>query len=203
MNRLKELRKEKGLTQKKFSLDLKIPIRTLQNWENGESNIKPNKAQQLERLQQIEQLGRLQQLERLNQIEQLTQLERLQKLKVVKGLNDLIQTTNYSYEHFSSVENSILYLDPPYENTKGYMNPKDKQKKGNTVTYQNIKLLNDFDSQKFYEWAFQMSKNNIVIISSYEISDPRFKVVYEFKTARSTLQGGSHNTKYEKLFMVK
>ena len=47
MNRLKELRKTTGLTQKSFSKEIGIPLRTLQNWENGESNIKPEKAKLL------------------------------------------------------------------------------------------------------------------------------------------------------------
>lgn len=47
MNRLKELRKTTGLTQKSFSKEIGIPLRTLQNWENGESNIKPEKAELL------------------------------------------------------------------------------------------------------------------------------------------------------------
>lgn len=47
MNRLKELRKEKGLTQKNLSKEIGIPLRTIQNWENGESNIKPEKAELL------------------------------------------------------------------------------------------------------------------------------------------------------------
>ncbi len=47
MNRLKELRKEKKLTQKELAEETDIPYRTLQRWENGESNIKPEKAQQL------------------------------------------------------------------------------------------------------------------------------------------------------------
>ncbi len=47
MNRLKELRKEKGLSQKALANELGVHYRTLQNWENGESNIKPEKAQQL------------------------------------------------------------------------------------------------------------------------------------------------------------
>ena len=61
----------------------------------------------------------------------------------------------------------------------------------------------NFDSQSFYDWAYNMSKKNIVLISSYEISDERFECVYEFKNARSTLQGGTNNNKTEKLFMVK
>ena len=62
---------------------------------------------------------------------------------------------------------------------------------------------NRFDNQSFYDWAFKMANKNIVLISSYEISDSRFECVYEFKNARSTLQGGTNNGKTEKLFMVK
>ena len=61
-----------------------------------------------------------------------------------------------------------------------------------------------FDSQEFYDWAFEMAKTNIVIISSYSISDKRFEAVYSFDKARSTLQGGANSKgKNEKLFMVK
>ncbi|HEL1703624.1 TPA: helix-turn-helix transcriptional regulator [Streptococcus suis] len=47
MNRLKELRKEKKLTQKELAKKIGVHYRTLQNWENGESQIKPDKAQAL------------------------------------------------------------------------------------------------------------------------------------------------------------
>ena len=47
MNRLKELRQEKKLSQKELALNLQIPPRTYQRWENGESQIRPAKAQQL------------------------------------------------------------------------------------------------------------------------------------------------------------
>lgn len=61
-----------------------------------------------------------------------------------------------------------------------------------------------FDSQEFYDWAFKMAQTNIVIISSYSISDERFEVVYSFDKARGTFQGGQSNkAKNEKLFMVK
>lgn len=49
-----------------------------------------------------------------------------------------------------------------------------------------------------------MAENNIVIISSYSISDERFEAVYSFDKARSTFQGGKNSKcKNEKLFMVK
>lgn len=47
MNKLKELRKDKGLSQKALSKETGVPLRTLQSWENRESQIKPEKAQQL------------------------------------------------------------------------------------------------------------------------------------------------------------
>ena len=47
MNRLKELRKRDKITQVAFAKDNGIPRRTLQSWENGESQIKPEKAQHL------------------------------------------------------------------------------------------------------------------------------------------------------------
>ena len=114
-------------------------------------------------------------LEQLARLEQLERLQQLQQLEV----------TNLDYTAFSDVDNAIFYLDPPYENTvlKGYS-------------------IHEFNSQPFYDWAYEMSKKNIVLISSYEISDSRFECVYEFKTARSTFQSGTNN-KTEKLFMVK
>lgn len=47
MNRLKELRQEKKLTQKELANIAEVSKRTLIYWENGESQIKPDKAQKL------------------------------------------------------------------------------------------------------------------------------------------------------------
>ena len=120
------------------------------------------------------QYRELEQLQRLQQLEQLQQLQQLQQL-------EQLEVTNLSYEAFSDIEDAIFYLDPPYEDT----------------THESYK--GDFDSQPFYDWAFEMSKKNTVLISSYEISDDRFESIYEFKTARSTMQSGTTG-KTEKLF---
>lgn len=114
------------------------------------------------------------QVEQLQQLTQLEQLQRLQRLEV----------NNKDYRAYSELNGAVIYLDPPYENSTN------KYKGGS------------FDSITFYDWAFEMAKNNTVLISSYEILDPRFEVVYEFKTVRSTLQGGHSGKRYEKLFMV-
>lgn len=121
--------------------------------------------------------GKLDKNKRLQQLERLQQLQQLQQL-------ERLEVTNLSYEAFSDVERAVLYLDPPYENTG------------------HIGYTGNFDSQKFYDWAFEMSKKNIVLISSYEISDDRFKCVYEFENARSTMQGGRACNRTEKLFMA-
>ena len=47
MNRLKELRKENKLTQKELAEETDIPYRTLQRWENGETDIKSDKIKTL------------------------------------------------------------------------------------------------------------------------------------------------------------
>ena len=132
----------------------------------------------IEQPKQLEQLIRLSGLERLVQLEQLGQLERLERIDEVKA-------TNKSYHDFSGVSGAILYLDPPYEGTTQYG------------------YINSFNSQEFYDWAFKMAKNNIVIISSYSISDKRFEAVYSFDKARSNIQSRTRNDKCEKLFMVK
>ena len=115
----------------------------------------------------------------LQQFQRLQQIERLQQLNKIKA-------TNKSYHDFSEVSGAILYLDPPYEGTS------------------QDSYINQFDSQEFYDWAFEMAKTNIVIISSYSISDERFEAVYSFDKARSTFQNGtSNNREVERLFMVK
>ena len=47
MNRLKELRKDKKISQTTLAKLLNVNEKTISRWENGESNIKPEKAQQL------------------------------------------------------------------------------------------------------------------------------------------------------------
>lgn len=46
-NKLKELRKDKGLSQQALAKQIGVHYRTLQNWENGKTHIKPEKAEQL------------------------------------------------------------------------------------------------------------------------------------------------------------
>ena len=116
---------------------------------------------------------------RLQQLQRLQQLELLQQLK-----SDAIHPfTTFDYKHFSNVTNSIIYLDPPYEGTDSFYHE------------------NEMDYKGFYDWAVEMSHDNIVLISSYTVSDERFEEVYNFDKAKSTFNG--RGSVYEKLFMVK
>lgn len=47
MNRLKELRKQKGLTQQGLADEISVSTITILRWENGERQIKEGKAKQL------------------------------------------------------------------------------------------------------------------------------------------------------------
>ena len=83
--------------------------------------------------------------------EQLERLERLQQL-------ERLEITNKSYEDYEYEEGDVVYIEPPYENTKGYNEE-------------------EFDHQKFYDWV--ASREYEVYFSSYEISDTkRFKKVW-------------------------
>ena len=141
---------------------------------------KPVKNQSLQRLKQLEQLQRLQQLEQLQRLQRLQQLQQLQQL-------EQLEVTNKDYRAFTDVEGAIIYLDPPYENT-------------------NVNGYSDsagFNHSEFYDWAAEMARENIVLLSSYTVSDDRFEEVFRFDSARSTLSGGFDKTRCEKLFMVK
>lgn len=47
MNRLRELQRAKKLTQQELADIAEVSKRTIQNWEDGTSNIKPEKAKKL------------------------------------------------------------------------------------------------------------------------------------------------------------
>ena len=168
----------------------------------------------------------------LQQIGQLQQIERLQRPNEIKATNKSYRdfsevsgailyldppyegTTHAGYkgkkqkrivkpEVYKEMRDKLLKLEKgtkiEHDSFIFFLGVDDNNK--NRMYYKDIS--SPFDSQEFYDWAFEMSKSNIVIISSYSISDERFEVVYSFDKARSCLQGGTSNDKCEKLFMVK
>ena len=64
-------------------------------------------------MQRLQQLERLEQMERLERLDQMERLERLEQMEM----------TNLSYEDVeinTPIDETIIYLDPPYENTAKY-----------------------------------------------------------------------------------
>lgn len=89
-------------------------------------------------------------------------LERLVQISNMPGISDLLITAGKSYDQIQINDNkSVVYCDPPYENTAEYKEGK-------------------FDSKKFYDWV--MSRPYPVYVSSYKVSDPRFKLVKAVNT---------------------
>jgi len=93
-------------------------------------------------LQQLERLQRLQQLQQLGALERLQRLERLQQLQ---QLEQTLNITSLSYEQVKIKPNSVIYCDPPYQNTAGY--------------------LRDFDHNAFWQWVRDQSEP--VFVSEY------------------------------------
>lgn len=121
---------------------------------------------------------------RISQLQNLASLERLQETLNIDDLNNLkVYAEDYTY--FSDVENSIIYLDPPYKNTVSRV-------------YKNI------DYERFTDWAKMMSEKNIVIISEYTQPSDDFECIFEFKKAYSSMQGGQKrvNGNYERLWAI-
>jgi len=112
----------------------------------------------------LEQLQRLQRLEQLQQLLQLEQLERLE-----------IQNKSYNEVTINTpINETIIYCDPPYQNTAKYQH--------------------DIDHAKFYNWV-KNSKYKIYI-SSYEAP---FAEVESF-VHRSSLSANANNEVIEKLY---
>lgn len=151
---------------------------------------------QLQRVQSLEHIGQLQRVQHLPHLEQLQRLEQLNKLHQLSRTespgnmpysfsNSILSISTEPYQHFSDLTDQIIYLDPPYENTQN-------------------SYKSQIDYSEFYDWCVKTAKKNIVLLSSYEISDNRFECVFEFKKAKPTSQSGTGSGgKYEKLFMVK
>ena len=118
-------------------------------------------------------VGRPDKAQLIGQLQKLGQLERLQQLQQL-GRFQQLETTNKDYRAFSEVKGAVFYLDPPYENAnvRGYSDSK------------------QFNHAEFYDWAVEMARENIVLLSSYTVSDDRFVEVFRFETAQSTLCSG-------------
>lgn len=81
--------------------------------------------------------------------------------------------------------NCLFYLDPPYKNTKQY-------------------AKNIIDYEEFYIFCEELAKNNIVLISEYDMPSNRFECIWSKDVkCLQKLDRKCGESRTEKLFIVK
>ena len=88
---------------------------------------------------------------------------------------------NKDYKEMKEVKNTLIYCDIPYENTTDYNS--------------------EFNHHDFWEWARNMSKNNIVVISELQAPND-FICIWEQEVTR-TQNNRDRFKSVEKLFIYK
>ena len=92
------------------------------------------------------------------------------------------------FRDIKDIENFVIYCDIPYKNTTKY-------------------ATLDFPYEEFYSWCRKMSKNNVVLISEYDMPNDYFECIWE-KKVTTTLNNNrgvnnEKNNRTEKLFICK
>ena len=100
----------------------------------------------------------------------------------LKGI--VFKCQNY-WDLDETIENAVIYLDPPYQNTKQY-------------GYANQGKMN---YAFFWNWVRKISKKNFVIISEQSAPDD-FNVIWEKEVTRTTNKQNNFQAT-EKLFQYK
>ena len=173
-----KIKKVQAKTFKEKRLAIKNEIKSY--CEKNKKLFKGQSLEHLERIQSLEHLERIQSLQSLEALERIQSLQSLEALERMERVQSLEAHTG-SYDNVKIEENSIVYCDIPYESTAEYS-------------------CGSFNHKKFYDWA--ENQKELVVISSYNISDNRFQRVVNLKK-NSNLQGGSGETKNEGLFIPK
>lgn len=103
---------------------------------------------------------------------------------VLNQVGNLKDVDFYLSDYSSLVipDQSIIYCDPPYENTKQYLE------------------LNEFDHNKFWDWVREKSRQgHVVFVSEYNAPDD-FECVWEKKVNSSLTKDTGAKKATEKLF---
>jgi site-specific DNA-adenine methylase len=102
-----------------------------------------------------------------------------------KNIQDII-LLNKSFLNLSKdrIKNYVIYCDIPYKNTTSYSTEK-------------------FPYDKFYKWCIEMSENNTVLISEYDMPKDKFKCIWSKEHITSLDKNDNKKPRIEKLFVVK
>ena len=118
----------------------------------------------------VKRKGELQQLERLQQLEQLERLQQLQQLQQ-------LELSSKSYDEIKILPGSVVYCDPPYKGTRGY--------------------LTAFDHEKFWDWVRRQVEP--VFVSEYSAPED-FKVLMALHKKTRLSGKGATDAPAEKIF---
>ena len=115
----------------------------------------------------LKQLQTLEMLERLQSLERLERLQSLEKQEIFENLE--IHQKDYKKVEFPEPSECVIYCDPPYINTAGY--------------------IGEFNHSEFYDYVESLARQGYkVFISEYEMPKDRFKSVFNVEK-RQTLNG--------------
>ncbi|MGL4210486.1 MAG: DNA adenine methylase, partial [Cetobacterium somerae] len=71
-------------------------------------------------------------------------------MKQVNKIKD-VQFYHKDYTEIQKVDGAVIYCDPPYKGTTSYKDP--------------------FNHDEFYDWCRQLSENNVVLVSEYDMPE--------------------------------
>ena len=113
-----------------------------------------------------------------------------QSIRNIKKQSESLKKISFdckSFDEISDVKNSVIYCDIPYKDTTKYRTGK-------------------FPYEKFYDWCYEMSKHNIVLISEYDMPD-EFRCIWEKETVvlldKNKASNDKQNIRTERLFVVR
>lgn len=97
-----------------------------------------------------------------------------------------IKFKHCDFQDINNISGFVIYCDPPYRDTANYS-------------------TGDFPYDEFYEWCRKMSKNNIVLVSEYNMPSD-FKCIWEKEHKclmySSKESNDNKNNRIEKLFIL-
>lgn len=110
-------------------------------------------------------------------------------IKNLKSQSPNIRDVKFDCKDFREIKDIsgyVIYCDPPYRGTTKYKTEK-------------------FPYEEFYDWCREMSKNNTVLISEYNMPDD-FKCIWKMETKvnfdSNRSEGDVKNKRVEKLFKL-
>ncbi len=95
--------------------------------------------------------------------------------------------SDYKKLPIENIKNFVIYCDPPYR--KSYYKDKVYSKDG-------------FDYEVYYKWCIDMSKDNVVLMSEYNMPE-EFECIWEIETKTSMDKQNNQQKRIEKIFKVK